>query len=70
MNELDSRTNSRAIDSLINYETVKYFGNEEWETQRYDENLKRYRQAAIRSQNSLSVLNFGQQTIIGTGESS
>ncbi|ERJ39209.1 Lipid A export ATP-binding/permease protein MsbA [Burkholderia sp. AU4i] len=67
MNELDSRANSRAIDSLINYETVKYFGNEEWEAQRYDENLKRYRKAAIRSQNSLSVLNFGQQAIIGTG---
>jgi ATP-binding cassette subfamily B protein len=67
MNELDSRANSRAIDSLINYETVKYFGNEEWETQRYDENLKRYRRAAIRSQNSLSLLNFGQQAIIGTG---
>ncbi|AGK48519.1 ABC transporter family protein [Burkholderia thailandensis MSMB121] len=67
MNELDSRANSRAIDSLINYETVKYFGNEEWETQRYDENLKRYRKAAIRSQNSLSFLNFGQQAIIGTG---
>jgi ATP-binding cassette subfamily B protein len=67
MNELDSRANSRAIDSLINYETVKYFGNEEWEAQRYDENLKRYRKAAIRSQNSLSVLNFGQQLIIGTG---
>ncbi len=67
MNELDSRANSRAIDSLINYETVKYFGNEEWEAQRYDENLKRYRKAAIRSQNSLSFLNFGQQAIIGTG---
>ncbi|AJX21565.1 metal ABC transporter permease [Burkholderia pseudomallei] len=67
MNELDSRANSRAIDSLLNYETVKYFGNEEWEAQRYDENLKRYRKAAIRSQNSLSFLNFGQQAIIGTG---
>ncbi|MCX4165635.1 MULTISPECIES: ABC transporter ATP-binding protein/permease [Paraburkholderia] len=67
MNELDSRANSRAIDSLLNYETVKYFGNEEWEAQRYDENLKRYRTAAIRSQNSLSALNFGQQAIIGTG---
>ncbi|WDD95259.1 ABC transporter ATP-binding protein/permease [Burkholderia sp. FERM BP-3421] len=67
MNELDSRANSRAIDSLINYETVKYFGNEEWETRRYDENLQRYRKAAIRSQNSLSFLNFGQQAIIGTG---
>ena len=67
MNELDSRANARAIDSLINYETVKYFGNEEWESQRYDENLRRYRTAAIRSQNSLSVLNFGQQAIIGIG---
>ncbi|MEX3922971.1 ABC transporter ATP-binding protein/permease [Paraburkholderia sp. BR10936] len=67
MNELDSRANARAIDSLINYETVKYFGNEEWETKRYDENLHRYRQAAIKSQHSLSALNFGQQAIIGTG---
>jgi ATP-binding cassette, subfamily B, heavy metal transporter len=67
MNELDSRANSRAIDSLLNYETVKYFGNEEWETKRYDENLHRYRAAAIKSQHSLSALNFGQQAIIGTG---
>ncbi|MDQ7975682.1 ABC transporter ATP-binding protein/permease [Paraburkholderia sp. SARCC-3016] len=67
MNELDSRANSRAIDSLLNFETVKYFGNEEWEARRYDENLKHYRAAAIRSQNSLSALNFGQQAIIGTG---
>ncbi len=67
MNELDSRANSRAIDSLLNYETVKYFGNEEWEARRYDENLQRYRTAAIKSQQSLSALNFGQQAIIGTG---
>jgi ATP-binding cassette, subfamily B, heavy metal transporter len=67
MNELDSRANSRAIDSLLNFETVKYFGNEEWEARRYDENLKHYRAAAIKSQNSLSLLNFGQQAIIGTG---
>ena len=67
MNELDSRANSRAIDSLLNYETVKYFGNEEWEAKRYDENLHRYRTAAIKSQHSLSLLNFGQQAIIGTG---
>jgi ATP-binding cassette, subfamily B, heavy metal transporter len=67
MNELDSRANSRAIDSLLNYETVKYFGNEEWEAQRYDENLRRFRAAAIQSQKSLSALNFGQQAIIGTG---
>jgi ATP-binding cassette subfamily B protein len=67
MNELDSNANARAIDSLLNYETVKYFNNEEWEASRYDENLKRYRAAAIKSQNSLSALNFGQQAIIGTG---
>ncbi|QYD68624.1 ABC transporter ATP-binding protein/permease [Paraburkholderia edwinii] len=67
MNELDSRANSRAIDSLLNFETVKYFGNEEWEARRYDENLKHFRAAAIKSQNSLSALNFGQQAIIGTG---
>jgi ATP-binding cassette, subfamily B, heavy metal transporter len=67
MNELDSRANSRAIDSLLNFETVKYFGNEEWEAQRYDENLRHFRTAAIRSQKSLSALNFGQQAIIGIG---
>ncbi|MDR5770485.1 MULTISPECIES: ABC transporter ATP-binding protein/permease [unclassified Caballeronia] len=67
MNDLDSKANARAIDSLLNYETVKYFGNEEWEARRYDENLQRYRTAAIQSQRSLSMLNFGQQTIIGTG---
>ncbi|MGN6701670.1 MAG: ABCB family ABC transporter ATP-binding protein/permease [Burkholderiaceae bacterium] len=64
MNELDSRANTRAIDSLINYETVKYFGNEEIEAQRYDEGLSRYEVAAVRSQQSLSVLNTGQSTII------
>ncbi|WER46457.1 ABC transporter ATP-binding protein/permease [Cupriavidus sp. WKF15] len=67
MNELDSRANQKAIDSLLNFETVKYFGNEEYEAQRYDENLRKYRTAAIRSQNSLSFLNFGQQTIIAAG---
>jgi ATP-binding cassette subfamily B protein len=64
MNELDSRANQKAIDSLLNFETVKYFGNEEYEARRYDENLRTYRTAAIRSQNSLSFLNFGQQAII------
>ncbi|WP_043418163.1 ABCB family ABC transporter ATP-binding protein/permease [Cupriavidus basilensis] len=67
MNELDSRANQKAIDSLLNFETVKYFGNEEYEAGRYDENLRKYRNAAIRSQNSLSFLNFGQQAIIATG---
>ena len=67
MNELDSSAHSRAIDSLLNYETVKYFNNEEFEAQRYDENLKRYRKAAIKSQNTLSLLNAGQQLIIAVG---
>ena len=67
MNELDSSAHSRAIDSLLNYETVKYFNNEEFEAQRYDENLKRYRQAAIKSQKTLSLLNAGQQLIIALG---
>ena len=67
MNELDSSAHSRAIDSLLNYETVKYFNNEEFEAQRYDEGLLRYRQAAIKSQNTLSLLNAGQQLIIAIG---
>jgi ATP-binding cassette, subfamily B, heavy metal transporter len=64
MNELDSSAHSRAVDSLLNYETVKYFNNEEFEASRYDEGLVRYRQAAIKSQNTLSLLNTGQQVII------
>ncbi|HQS33486.1 ABC transporter ATP-binding protein/permease [Polaromonas sp.] len=67
MNELDSSAHSRAIDSLLNYETVKYFNNEEFEARRYDENLVRYRKAAIKSQNTLSLLNAGQQLIIAIG---
>jgi ATP-binding cassette, subfamily B, heavy metal transporter len=67
MNELDSKAHQRAVDALINFETVKYFGNEEYESKRYDENLHRYREAAIQSQRSLAVLNVGQQTIIATG---
>jgi ATP-binding cassette subfamily B protein len=66
MNELDTVAHSRAIDSLLNYETVKYFNNEAFEAQRYDENLEKYRRAAIRSQASLSLLNAGQQFIIAT----
>ncbi len=66
MNDLESRASSRAIDSLLNYETVKYFGNERFEAERYDENLRRFRAAAVRSQRSLSMLNFGQQAIIAT----
>jgi ATP-binding cassette subfamily B protein len=64
MNELDSKANTRAIDSLINYETVKYFGNEEYEARRYDEGLQRYETAAVKSQTSLSLLNTGQSVII------
>ena len=67
MNEMDSSANSRAVDSLLNYETVKYFNNEEFEARRYDENLLRYRQAAVKSQRTLSLLNAGQQLIIAIG---
>jgi ATP-binding cassette subfamily B protein len=63
-NDLDSRANTRAIDSLLNYETVKYFGNEEFEARRYDENLKKYEDAATRSEASLGLLNIGQSLII------
>ena len=67
MNDMDSRANQKAIDSLLNFETVKYFGNEAFEAKRYDENLLRYQSAAVRSQKSLSWLNMGQQAIIATG---
>ena len=67
MNELDSTAHSRAIDSLLNYETVKYFNNEAFEAQRYDDNLERYRRAAVKSQRTLSLLNTGQQLIIAIG---
>jgi ATP-binding cassette subfamily B protein len=64
MNELDSRANTRAVDSLINYETVKYFGNEAFESRRYDESLQRWEGAAVKSQTSLSLLNVVQSGII------
>jgi ATP-binding cassette subfamily B protein len=64
MNELDSKANTRAIDSLLNYETVKYFNNEEFEASRYDDSLQRWETAAVRSQTSLSLLNIGQSAII------
>jgi ABC-type transport system involved in Fe-S cluster assembly fused permease/ATPase subunit len=67
MNELDSKAHSRAIDSLLNYETVKYFNNEAFETKRYDEALERLRQAGVKSQQTLSLLNTGQQSIIAVG---
>jgi ATP-binding cassette, subfamily B, heavy metal transporter len=64
MNEMDSSAHSRAIDSLLNYETVKYFNNEDFEAKRYDENLEKLRKAALKSQSTLSLLNTGQQLII------
>ncbi len=66
MNELDSTAHSRAIDSLLNYETVKYFNNEDFEARRYDESLEKLRRAALKSQTTLSMLNSGQQAIIAT----
>jgi ABC-type transport system involved in Fe-S cluster assembly fused permease/ATPase subunit len=64
MNELDSTAHTKAIDSLLNYETVKYFNNEDFEAKRYDESLERLRRAALKSQSTLSILNTGQQLII------
>jgi len=67
MNDIDSIANTRAIDSLLNYETVKYFGNEAFESQRYDRNLREFEKAATLDQYSLSVLNLGQGVIIALG---
>jgi ABC-type transport system involved in Fe-S cluster assembly fused permease/ATPase subunit len=67
MNEMDTSANQKAIDSLLNFETVKYFGNESFETKRYDTFLLSYQSAAIKSQKSLAVLNVGQQCIIVVG---
>ena len=67
MNKFDSEANTQAIDSLLNYETVKYFGNEQYELQRYDESLKHWESDAVNSQTSLSALNFGQSVIIAAG---
>jgi ATP-binding cassette subfamily B protein len=63
-NELDSKANTRAIDSLLNYETVKYFNNEEFEARRYDDNLQKYESAAVKNEMSLGLLNVGQSFII------
>jgi len=64
LNELDSVAHSKAIDSLLNYETVKYFNNEDFEARRYDESLEKLRRAQLKSQTTLSLLNSGQQLII------
>ncbi len=64
VNELDSKANTRAIDSLLNYETVKYFGNEEFEARRYDDHLQGYEAAAVKNEASLGLLNIGQSLII------
>ena len=66
MNEQDSKANTKALDALLNYETVKYFSNEGFEQARYDDNLQRLEKASIKSQTSLSMLNLGQSLIIAT----
>jgi ATP-binding cassette subfamily B protein len=66
-NEFDSAAHTKAVDSLLNYETVKYFNNEQFEARRYDESLERLRRARLKSQSTLSLLNTGQQLIIAVG---
>jgi ATP-binding cassette, subfamily B, heavy metal transporter len=65
-NEFDSAAHTKAVDSLLNYETVKYFNNEQFEANRYDESLEKLRKARLKSQTTLSMLNTGQQLIIAT----
>jgi len=67
MNDMDSKANTRAIDSLLNYETVKYFSNEDYEVRRYDEHMSKWEVAAVRNISSLAVLNAGQSIIIAAG---
>jgi ABC-type transport system involved in Fe-S cluster assembly fused permease/ATPase subunit len=67
MNAMDSKANTQAVDSLLNYETVKYFGNEEYEQRRYNKSLHEWEEAAVKSQTSLSALNVGQALIIAVG---
>ena len=66
-NEFDSAAHTKAVDSLLNYETVKYFNNEGFEARRYDESLEKLRRARLKSQTTLSLLNTGQQMIIAVG---
>ncbi len=67
VNELDARASSRAVDSLLNFETVKYFGNEDFEARRYDATLAQQERMAIKAQQSLNLLNSGQQLVIAVG---
>ena len=67
MNKMDGEANTKAIDSLLNYETVKYFGNEEHEAARFDQALKSYEESAVKSKVSLSMLNVGQGAVISIG---
>ena len=67
LNDIDTETSVRSVDALLNYETVKYFGNERYEAARYDESLQRYERAAVRTRTTLSLLNMGQGIIIATG---
>ena len=67
MNESDNEANTKAIDSLLNFETVKYFGNEEMEARRFDDSMRLYESAATKTWTSLGWLNFGQGLIFGTG---
>ncbi len=67
MNSLDTEANSKAVDSLLNFETVKYFGNEDYEASRFDASMKRYERAAIKTMTSLSTLNAGQTVILSGG---
>lgn len=70
MNAADNEANSKAIDSLLNYETVKYFNNEQLEVDRYDSCLKKYQDASLKTSTSLSLLNFGQSAIFTVGMTS
>ena len=67
MNALESQSNTYAVDGMLNYETVKYFNNEDYEINRYDNTLAQWEEAAIKSQGSMSALNFGQGAVIATG---
>ena len=67
MNECNTEANSKAVDAMLNFETVKYFANEEYEAQRYDASLRAYERAAVKSDTSLAALNLGQATIIAIG---